>query len=58
MGVLEVNLMKNIALLWKKYSYLILIAFTIIGLFDLRVGLIAVICMAGPILISLFEGRF
>jgi ferredoxin-type protein NapH len=56
--ILEVNLMKNIALLWKKYSYLILIAFTIIGLFDLRVGLIAVICMAGPILISLFKGRF
>ena len=50
--------MKNIALLWKKYSYLLLITFIIGGLFDFRIGLVAIICMVGPILISLFRGRF
>lgn len=50
--------MKVLSNLWKKYSYLILIFFIIAGLFDFRVGLVAIICMIGPIIISLYKGRF
>lgn len=50
--------MKNISTLWKKYSYIILMLFIIIGLFDFRIGLIAILCMVGPIILSLFKGRF
>lgn len=50
--------MKSIVVLWKKYSYLLLMAFIIGGFFDLRIGLIAIICMIGPIIMSLFKGRF
>lgn len=44
--------------LWKKYSYILLISFIIGGIFDLRIGLIAILCMIAPIIISLFKGRF
>ncbi|SHJ63497.1 4Fe-4S binding domain-containing protein [Clostridium cavendishii DSM 21758] len=44
--------------LWKKYSYLILMLFLIVGLFDFRVGLIATICMFAPVVVSFFKGRF
>ena len=50
--------MKNIGLLWKKYSFLLLIIFTIAGLFDFRIALAAIICMVAPIIVSLFRGRF
>jgi ferredoxin-type protein NapH len=50
--------MKSILLFWKKYLYLLLIAFVIGGFFDLRIGLIAITCMIGPIVASLFKGRF
>jgi polyferredoxin len=43
---------------WKKYSYLMLIAFIIGGLFDLRVGLAAIVCMIAPIVTSFVKGRF
>lgn len=50
--------MKSPLKLWKKYSYIILITFMILGFFDFRIGLIAILCMVGPIIISLFKGRF
>jgi len=50
--------MKRFMELWKKYSYLILLVFIFTGMFDLRIGLIAVLCMFGPIVISIFRGRF
>lgn len=50
--------MKQIRNLWKKYSYVFLLAFLLLGLFDLRFALAAVVCMAAPILISVFKGRY
>ncbi|MDD3174358.1 MAG: 4Fe-4S binding protein [Herbinix sp.] len=50
--------MKKLLLFWKKYSFLLLIAFLFLSLFDLRFAVAAVICMAAPILISIFKGRF
>ncbi|WML37285.1 4Fe-4S binding protein [Clostridium sp. OS1-26] len=44
--------------LWKKYSFILLIAFIILGLFDLRLASIAIICMIAPIIVSIFKGRF
>lgn len=44
--------------LWKKYSFLLLIAFIILGLFDLRLASIAIICMVAPLIVSIFKGRF
>jgi ferredoxin-type protein NapH len=44
--------------LWKKYSFFLLIAFMILGLFDLRLASIAIICMIAPIIVSIFKGRF
>lgn len=52
------SFMKSPLKLWKKYSYIILISFMILGFFDFRIGLIAILCMVGPIIISLFKGRF
>ena len=50
--------MKTISLLWKKYSFLLLIMFVIFGLFDLRFAVVAVICMAAPVAVSFFRGRY
>lgn len=43
---------------WKKYSFLLLMAFIFCSLFDLRFALAAVICMGGPLLIAPFKGRY
>ncbi|QHQ60913.1 4Fe-4S binding protein [Anaerocolumna sedimenticola] len=50
--------MKNLLVLWKKYSFILLIGFIFFNLFDLRFALAAVICMAAPIIVSFFKGRF
>ncbi len=50
--------MSNLLKFWKKWSYIILIAFLILGMFDFRIGLIALICMITPIIVSIFKGRF
>lgn len=50
--------MKTLFSLWRKYSFLLLIAFVILSLFDLRFAVIAVICMFAPIAVSLFKGRY
>jgi polyferredoxin len=50
--------MNPILKVWKKYSYLLLIIFLIVGLFDFRIGLVATICMVAPIIVSFFKGRF
>lgn len=50
--------MSKLLNIWKKWSYLILIAFLIIGFFDFRIGLIALICMVAPIVVSVSRGRF
>ena len=44
--------------LWKRYSYIVLFVFLILSLFDLRFALAAIICMLGPIVVSIFKGRF
>ncbi|MBW6409076.1 4Fe-4S binding protein [Clostridium weizhouense] len=43
---------------WKKYSFILLIAFILLGLIDLRFALAAVICMIAPVIVSIFKGRF
>ncbi len=50
--------MKNIFKFWKKYSFVLLIAFITLSLFDLRFALAAVICMAAPVFSAVFKGRF
>jgi len=50
--------MKKVSSLWKKYSFAVLFAFIILGLFDSRIAIAAVICMLGPIIFSLFKGRY
>lgn len=44
--------------LWKKYSYALLVGFIILGMFDLRIGLAAALCMVAPVIVSVFKGRF
>lgn len=50
--------MKKLLKLWKKYSFLALIAFVIGGLFDSRIAIAAVVCMVAPVIVSVFKGRF
>ncbi len=50
--------MKNFLKLWKKYSFVLLIAFVILGLFDLRFASAALICMLAPVVVAAFRGRF
>lgn len=49
---------KKIFELWKKYSYVLLLAFVIVSLFDFRIGIAAIICMIAPIIVSIFRGRY
>jgi polyferredoxin len=44
--------------LWKKYSFLALLAFVILGLVDFRIAIAAVVCMVAPVIVSFFKGRF
>lgn len=50
--------MEKFLKLWKKYSFVVLIAFIALGLFDLRFAVVAAICMIAPIIVSFFKGRF
>ena len=50
--------MKKLLSLWKKYSYLVLLAFIVLGLLDFRIAIAAVVCMVAPIIVSVFKGRF
>lgn len=50
--------MNKLLNLWKNYSFLIFFAFVVVGLFDFRIAIAAIICMLGPIVVSLFKGRF
>jgi polyferredoxin len=50
--------MKKVFEWWKKYSYVLLIAFIVLGLFDFRIGMVAIICMIAPIVLAIFRGRF
>lgn len=43
---------------WKKYSYALLILFLVVGFFDLRYALAAIICMVAPMLVAIFKGRY
>jgi ferredoxin-type protein NapH len=45
--------MKKLLKLWKKYSFLALIAFVILGLFDFRIAIAAIICMVAPVIVSI-----
>lgn len=50
--------MKEFLKFWKKYSFTLLIAFIVLGMFDLRFAIVAAICMIAPIIVSIFKGRF
>ena len=50
--------MEKFLRLWKKYSFILLIAFIAFGMFDLRFAVIAAICMVAPIIVSIYKGRF
>lgn len=50
--------MKKVLKLWKSYSFILLIAFVILSLFDFRFALAAIVCMVAPIIVSVFKGRF
>lgn len=50
--------MKKLFELWKKYSYILLLFFIVVSIFDLRFALVAIICMFAPIIVSFFRGRF
>lgn len=50
--------MKRLLSLWKRYSFLALIAFVILGLIDFRIAIAAVVCMVAPVIVSIFKGRF
>lgn len=50
--------MKKLLKLWKKYSFTLLIAFILLGIFDLRLAAVAVICMVAPVIVAVFKGRF
>lgn len=50
--------MKNLLNLWKRYSFLLLLGFILLGLFDLRFAAVAAICMIAPIIVSIIKGRF
>lgn len=50
--------MKKLFELWKKYSYLLLLIFIVVSLFDFRIGMVATICMLAPVIVSIFRGRF
>lgn len=50
--------MKKIFELWKKYSYVLLLTFVVVSLFDFRIGMSAIICMLAPVIVSIFRGRF
>lgn len=43
---------------WKKYSYWVLLAFLVGSLFDFRLSLAAIICMAAPVISAVFKGRY
>jgi ferredoxin-type protein NapH len=50
--------MKKLFELWKKYSYVLLLAFVVVSLFDFRIGMAAIVCMIAPIVVSMFRGRY
>lgn len=50
--------MKKLLELWKKYSYVLLLAFVIVSLFNFKIAIAAIICMVAPIIVSIFRGRF
>lgn len=49
--------MKKLNSLWKKYSYILILLFIIIGLVDFSFAIIASICMVGPIVLAFFKGN-
>lgn len=50
--------MKELTKLWKKYSYVLLLAFVIASLFDFRISIAALVCMIAPVIVAVFRGRF
>ncbi|WP_125153556.1 4Fe-4S binding protein [Clostridium rectalis] len=51
--------MKGSLKLWKKYAYIVLLIFIFAGMFDMRIALLATLCMIGPLVLALFgKGRF
>lgn len=48
---------EKFARVWKRYSFTVLFAFLVGGIFDPRIALGAVICMVGPLVVAPFRGR-
>lgn len=49
--------MSFLKIIYKKYGYSILLLFLFSGLFNPTIAILALLCMMGPILLSLFKGR-
>jgi ferredoxin-type protein NapH len=49
---------KKVFIFWKKYSFILLIAFVTLSLLDLRFALLAIICMLAPAVVAIFKGRY
>lgn len=47
-----------VKVLYIKYAYLILLLFLMSGLFNPAIAIVAIVCMAGPIILAIFKGRF
>lgn len=52
------NVVKKLLALWKKYSFLALLAFVILGLVDFRIAIAAVVCMVAPVIVSFLKVDF
>jgi len=50
--------MEKFLKVWKKYSFILIIAFILLELIYLRFTVISVICMIAPVVVSIFKGRF
>ncbi len=55
---LRENTMTKFLSVWKNYSFIVFIAFVVVGLFDARFAIAAIVCMVAPIVLSVFRGRF
>ncbi|QHI71421.1 4Fe-4S binding protein [Aminipila terrae] len=51
-------MLKNFQKLWKKYSFILLLIFIFLSLFDFRFAVAAGVCMAAPVILAIFKGRY
>ncbi len=48
----------EVVAIWKKYAYIILLAYLLIGFYFYPVlGILAIVCMAAPVVMAIWKGR-